>query len=1026
MRKSRTLISTTFLLASALAFISCKSSPARPPLVPKPPTAATAGPQYLCQWTDQPITIDGNANEPAWQNAPLIDHFVIPWQGPDKRPHNATRAKLLWDRENLYFFADMDDADLYADVTQHNGKVWENDAFEMFLKPAADKPGYYEFEVSPLNTTFDIYFPKRGAGPLADLGKAHPFKFETAVALRGSVNGHQDQGGWSVEGRVRWADLASTGGRPAVDETWRFSLCRVDFKSKGATADLSTIASMKTPDFHHHEDYPLVRFAGPTASAEKPFGIDHRTPWLNSHLVGYPEPPPPYTIVKAFPHLEKIFQPLFITEEPGKDDLLIIQHLGAWAGPAKIIRVKNDPAASSTDTIYEAHDITYCLIFHPKYRENGYLYIASNGPLGSPNPRDRICRYTMDRKTGKPDLASKLPIIEWDSNGHNGAAMAFGPDGMLYITSGDTSTDSDRNNRGQDLTHLSSALLRIDVDHPDAGKNYSVPKDNPFVGQPQFKDARPEIWAHGFRNPWRMTIDDKTGTIWVTQNGQDLWEQVYAVRKGANYGWPVYEGSHPFHPYRKLEKRTTYTPPTLEHSHSEARSLTGGIVYYGAKYPDLQGAYLYGDFSTGRIWAAKYDGTKITWHQEIARTPAQIVNFYADKHGDIFICDDSGGIWKLAPRPKDAPTPQFPRLLSQTGLFTNTAAHQPDPGLIPYDVNSPLWSDNAKKQRFIALPDDARIDYTASHGWNFPEGSALVKTFSLDLEEGNPASRRRLETRVILKQGANWTGYTYIWNDAQTDAELAPAAGKDQTFTIKDPAAPLGLRKQTWHYPSRAECLVCHSRAANFVLGPSEAQMNRTFNYGAHQDNQLRTLEHLGVLKTDFASTAHEQLVKDARASGLSAEQADKFAGKLEDTTGQRQSPKEATLLPHPPVELTHLVSPADTSQSLNLRARSYLHANCAHCHVEAGGGNASVDLDFFTDAPRTKMFNIPAQSNLGTPGAKLIAMGHPNESVVLQRIATRGTGQMPPLGSNVVDQAAVKLLNEWIAKMPASTQPTK
>src|SRR5438067_8092384 len=123
----------------------------------------------------------------------------------------------------------MDDADLRADVTQHNGHVWENDAFEMFLKPAEDKPGYYEFEVNPLNTTFDIYFPKRGGGTLEELDKAHPFKFDTAVSLRGKVGGHQDGGGWSVEGRVRWADLASTGGRPDVGEKWRFELCRVDF-----------------------------------------------------------------------------------------------------------------------------------------------------------------------------------------------------------------------------------------------------------------------------------------------------------------------------------------------------------------------------------------------------------------------------------------------------------------------------------------------------------------------------------------------------------------------------------------------------------------------------------------------------------------------------------------------------------------------------------------------------------------------------------------------------------------------------
>jgi mono/diheme cytochrome c family protein len=200
--------------------------------------------------------------------------------------------------------------------------------------------------------------------------------------------------------------------------------------------------------------------------------------------------------------------------------------------------------------------------------------------------------------------------------------------------------------------------------------------------------------------------------------------------------------------------------------------------------------------------------------------------------------------------------------------------------------------------------------------------------------------------------------------------------------------------------------------------------MNRDFDYGGRRDNQLRTLEHLDIFKFDFSQTAREVLKQTAHADGATWEESEKQAGKLVDTTGQREWPKTSSLLPDAPPMLTHLVNPADDSQSLNLRARSYLHANCAHCHVEAGGGNASVDLDFSTSGERTKMFDIAAQLNLGTPGAKLIAMGKPGESVVLHRIATRGTGQMPPLGSNVVDQQAVKLMEEWIKKMPASTQP--
>src|SRR5207244_1910429 len=209
-------------------------------------------------------------------------------------------------------------------------------------------------------------------------------------------------------------------------------------------------------------------------------------------------------------------------------------------------------------------------------------------------------------------------------------------------------------------------LCRIDVDHPDANKACSVPNDNPFVGQ---EGIRPETWAYGLRNPWRMTVDAKTGDLWVGQNGQDLWEQAYLVRKGENYGWSVMEGSHPFYPERKAGP-TPITAPTVEHPHSEFRSLTGGIVYYGSKFPELHGAYLYGDYSTGKVWGIRHDGQKEVWHKELADTRLQITGFGADAHGEVLICDhrgqDKGGFYTLEPTPKDLPPSTFPRRLSDS------------------------------------------------------------------------------------------------------------------------------------------------------------------------------------------------------------------------------------------------------------------------------------------------------------------------------------------------------------------------
>ena len=171
-------------------------------------------------------------------------------------------------------------------------------------------------------------------------------------------------------------------------------------------------------------------------------------------------------------------------------------------------------------------------------------------------------------------------------------------------------------------SHLSEEFIS------DEGKQYSVPKDNPFL---HIKDAVPETWAYGLRNPWRMHCDKKTGHLWVGNNGQDLWEQVYFIRKGDNYGWSVMEGSHPFYSLRKPGP-TPFVKPIAEHHHSEARSLTGGIVYYGSKFPELQGCYIYGDHSTGKIWGIRHDGEKVTWHKEIADILA--------KHPHVHILSD--------------------------------------------------------------------------------------------------------------------------------------------------------------------------------------------------------------------------------------------------------------------------------------------------------------------------------------------------------------------------------------------------
>lgn len=793
--------------------------------------------------------------------------------------------------------------------------------------------------------------------------------------------------------------------------------------------------------------------AEPTTSLLRPYGLEKRIPWTTSRVIGSPDPPLPYRTRRAFPELT-IKQPLSFDIEPGTNRAWVIEYLGNWAGPAKIVRFadRNDIQTSDVETLLELDHIAYGLAFHPKFAENGYVFIGCNGPMSAGEKKSKVLRYQVAREPPhKLDPKSQTTIIEWKSDGHNGADLAFGPDGCLYITAGDGTSDSDGWLTGQTLDDLNGSCLRIDVDHPDKDRAYSIPADNPFVKTP---GARGEIWAYGLRNPWRITFDAKTGHLWIGNNGQDLWEQVFFVNKGDNFGWSVYEGGHPFQLERKLGP-TPVVKPAADHHHSEARSLTGGRVYHGQKLPELRGAYIYGDFSTGRVWGIKHDGKQVTWQRELTDTPLQITGFGIDAQGELLIVDQGGGFYHLEPTPPQTEPSRFPRKLSETGLFLSVKDHQVDPALIPYSVNAPLWSDGAHKERFIALPGKSQIDFGTFRGWAFPEGAVLVKTFALDETVGDPTSRRRIETRLMTKQQNEWVGYTYLWNNEQTEATLVERDGADRTFKIKQNDG--STRELAWHYPSRAECMVCHSRASNFVLGLCEMQMNKEHDYGRVKDNQLRALAHIGVLRVNALEhdTTLKQRYADAqqwidgwtkslpkklandqplakalvKATQLQALRWQPFPTRYLAYVGQRsyawlKRPLErqtvhTSVLPKLPSEYRRLVDPADVKQPLEARVRSYLHSNCATCHVEAGGGNALMELEFNTPADKLRIMDVrPQHHTYGIAEPRLIAPGHPERSILLQRISRRGAGQMPPLASNLVDDPAVELMREWIKSL--------
>lgn len=957
---------------------------------------------FECRRAVGRIEIDGRADETAWQAADGIENFRRNWlEGDAKKTKTTTKAKLLWDDDFLYFFADLEDHDLFADLTQHDDRTWLNDVFEVFFRPDETKPPYYEVQVNAAGTMLDIYFRQRGV-PFDEAKKDGEFKWQSAVVRRGTLENRQDRDeGWSVEGRMPWSDFSRTGGRPKAGDTWRMALCRYDY-TLNQQPETSSCAPLTRPSFHQLEDYAQLKFVDGRTGALPKRGLPKQAFVTTSRVVGSPDPPLPYRPVRAFPNLKLTF-PIAVDHIPGSDQLLVIAQEKSY-GPATILRVADKAGVDKAEQVLEipAGGTAYGVCFHPRFKENGYLYVGWNGAVDGGSKRTYATRYTMDR----PDLnhtaftidpATALNIISWESNGHNGGDLEFGLDGMLYITSGDGTSDSDTNLRGQDLTELTAKVLRIDVDRPASGQNYSVPPDNPFVGQ---EKVAPETWAYGLRNPWRLAVDPKTGHVWVGNNGQDLWEQVYFIQKGENYGWSVYEGSHLFYANRTLGPQPV-TLPAGEHHHNEARSLTGGVVYHGEKLPELRGAYIYGDHSTGRIWGIRHDGQRVTWHQLLADTTFNITGFGVDSRGELLVADHraagEGAYYYLERAPPETKPSDFPRKLSESGLFHDVARHAMQPGVIPYSVNSPLWSDGADKNRFLAIPAhaprDSPIELNAKFGWNFPDETVLIKSFALDVAVGNQARRRWIETRFLTKQAGEWAGYSYRWNEDQTDAELVAADGLDQDFTVRVPPSPEhpdGLRKQTWHYPSRVECMVCHSRAANFVLGLSTAQMNKVHDYGEAQENQLHVLAGLGLVKAKGG--------KDA-ATPLDLER------------------------------LPRLADPYDANQPLEARARSYLHANCAICHIGAGGGNAQMDLAYNVSLKKLNAIDVePLHHKFNLPDARLIASGHPERSVLLHRLAHRGpgTGQMPQLGTSVADAAAVHLFENWIRSLsPIESQLT-
>jgi glucose/arabinose dehydrogenase len=284
------------------------------------------------------------------------------------------------------------------------------------------------------------------------------------------------------------------------------------------------------------------------------------------------------------------------------------------------------------------------LAFHPDFISNRYFYV--NYTASGPN-RTIISRFEVSpTNPNQANPESELIILEIPQpySNHNGGQISFGPDGFLYIAVGDGGSGGDPQGHGQNRHTLLGTILRIDVDQKQGNLNYAIPSDNPFAGNSQ--DFREEIYAYGLRNPWRFSFDPATNQLWTGDVGQNAYEEVDIIEKGGNYGWNIMEGTHCFRPSSGCPTEGLKLP-VWEYGRSEGASITGGFVYRGAKFPQLLGRYIYGDFASGRIWGLDISNVENPKNTELARA-SSIASFGVDQSQELYICSFDGKIYKFA------------------------------------------------------------------------------------------------------------------------------------------------------------------------------------------------------------------------------------------------------------------------------------------------------------------------------------------------------------------------------------------
>lgn len=677
---------------------------------------------------------------------------------------------------------------------------------------------------------------------------------------------------------------------------------------------------------------------------------------------------------------------LFVVEKAGR-----IQVIPDLTQPSS--RVFLDLTASTDTSNLETGLLG--LAFHPGFATNRTFFVYRTlvtSTSGRPNALHcQLSRFRVDESDpNRADPASEVVLFaQYDSAAdHNSGDLHFGPDGYLYVSVGEDYElwFGDPQRRQAIDRHLQGGILRLDVDlregslepnsHPGVMGHYRIPPDNPFVGITSFNGrevdparVRTEFWAVGFRNPWRFSFDPETGDLYCGDVGAFTFEEINRVERGGNYGWPFMDGPDRYPLFKDFDLPSGFEPKAswLHYrrgaSDSQGNCVIGGLVYRGRAMPELVGSYLYGDFTRGHIWAAREEGGEVVARRLTGNT--SVSAFGIDpRDGEVLVVNyRSGRIRKLVHVDPEVAVTRFPQRLSEVGAFASLQSLEPAAGVTPYSINVPFWSDHAIKRRWYSLPSGASFEFQRNEAWGIPNGAVWVKHFEMEMVEGDPLSRRRLETRFLVQTQDDFYGVTYRWNEAQTDAELVSAAGLDEALTIRDADGAV-VRQQTWRYPSHNECRTCHNRPAGLALGFTTAQLNRDVTVPGGATNQLQWMAARGVL------------------SGL--------------TGSEGRWPA--------------LVRADDETQPLLDRVRSYLAANCASCHQPGTGlvNGASWDA-----RPHVSL----AASGITNMG--YITPGSLGASTIFQRVQMRGEYQMPPIATQQLDGRSVDLLRRWILSRP-------